>query len=329
MTCESCRAVYEENKLLKEENKLLREQNRLLKQNNQLLKKYNEQLEGQIKEIKSYIWKPKRQATRPKKIGPPENHKPHNRPIPKKIHRKQRLSLVKCPDCGKELSKPVRTRKRYVEDIRPPEPMNTEYEIPYYYCKNCKKQVSPKPADVIPKCRFGISLMLLITFLRYAMLLPLNKIARELEVVYGIEMSEGCIVDSITRFAGYLGPEFENIKQEVKELAVVHMDETGWRINGENTWLWDFITKRHALFAIDKNRSSDVPKKILGNNPDRIAVCDCYSAYDKFGGKQQKCWVHILRNSKKFGKEGGILHYKLKSIYRKAKRYAGRTMPIL
>jgi transposase len=298
---------------------ILKENKELKKRIDQLEEK-NNHLEEQVKEIKSYIWKPKRQTTEPKKLGPPKGHKPHNRPVPEKIHRKLKLSLDKCPDCGSELSKATMVRKRYVEDIRPPEPMSTEYEIPYYWCKNCKKQVSPKPADVIPKCRFGIKLMLLVTFLRYGLLLPFNKIAKELDMIYGISISEGCLVDSITRFADYMGPEFEQIKHEVKQMAVVYKDWTGWRINGKNVWLWDFIGDRAALILIRRSRGKKVIREVLGKDYGGISVSDCMPTARHLEWKQQKCWVHLLRYTRNIGSaEGKLLHARLKHIHELAK----------
>jgi len=306
MTCQSC---VEKDKIISE-----------MKKRMGLLEEKNREMGEQLKEIKSYIWKSNQRTGEPRKLGPPANHEPHNRPPPKQIHREVKLSLGECPCCGGKLSAPVRRRKRYVEDIRPPEPFNTEYEIPYYWCRRCRKQVSPKPADVIPKCRFGIRLMLLAAFMRYGLLLPFNKMAKEFEIVYGIRTSEGCLVDSLTRFAGYLGPEFEKIKTEVRRLAVVNTDETGWRVNGKNVWLWDFITDKHELLVIDRSRGSDVPKSVLGDNPDRTTVCDCYRTYDKLGGRQQKCWSHLLGYTKKLdGPEGTLLHARLKRIHELAK----------
>lgn len=277
-----------------------------------------------MKEIREMIFKPSRKDKRRNRLGPPKGHQAHNRPIPDKIHNKVTLTLDKCPDCGNELSESVRSRKRYVEDIRPPEPFNTEYDIPYYYCRFCKKQVSPKPADVIPKCRFGIKLMLLVVFLRYGMLLPFGKISKQLEIIYGISISDGFLVDSMTRFRIFAGPEFEKIKNEVRELYKVHADETSWRINGKKYWLWDFIGKKHSLLIIDKGRGSRVLQENLGEKKDRIINCDCYSAYDKFGGDQQKCWSHLLRNSKNIGSDGGIIHLKIKKMYKIAKLHEGK-----
>ena len=304
--CESCR---EKDIIISE-----------LRKENEELKKRVDDLESQMKEIKSYIWKPKKQTDEPRKLGPPENHKPHNRPVPEKIHRKVRLSLGKCPDCGGRLSKPLRTRKRYVEDIRPPEPMNKEYEIPYYWCRNCGKQVSPRPADVMPRCRFGVRFMLLVTFLRYGLHLPFNKIAKELEIVYGMSVSEGCLVDSMTRFAEHAGPEFDGIRKEVKNMAVVYKDWSGWRINGKNVWLWDFIGDTASLLLIRRSRGKGVIREVLGNDYEGISVSDCMPPARHLEWRQQKCWVHFLRYTGNIDSaEGKLLHARLKHVYELAK----------
>lgn len=302
--------IENENRELRSENKELR-----LK-----VAELEQQIEQNTKAIRSILFKASNQTDEPKKLGPPKNHKPSNRPVPKQIHRKLRLSLKRCPDCNHKLSKPVRTRKRYVEDIRPPEPMNTEYQIPYYYCKYCKRQVTAKPADVIPKCRFGIRMMLLMTFLRYGLSLPLNKIAKELSIIYTVDISEGCIVDSIDRFAQFSGPEFEQIKHKVKQLAVVHTDWTGWRINGKNTTLWDFVNKEYSLLLIRNDRSRGVIEEVLGEDYDGIVVSDCMPATAKLDCRQQKCWVHFLRFTRNLDTpEGKLLHARLKHIHRLAK----------
>jgi DNA-directed RNA polymerase subunit RPC12/RpoP len=193
--------------------------NDTLEAENRELRLKLEELEQQIKDtnktVRSILFKPDKDNSEPKKLGPPENHEPHNRQIPTLIHRRQKLELHQCPDCGHRLGKPVRTRKRYVEDIKEPEPFNTEYEIPYYWCTECGRQVTVKPADVIPKCRFGIKIMLIATFLRYGLALPYNKMAKEMAMLCGINVSEGCLVDCIAKFAAFAGPEFEQIKRDL------------------------------------------------------------------------------------------------------------------
>ncbi len=50
---------------------------------------------------------------------------------------------------------------------------------------------------------------------------------------------------------------------ELKKEANIHGDETSWRLNGKNYWLWAFVGKWVVIYEIDKTRSKDVPKRIL------------------------------------------------------------------
>lgn len=320
----------EVNRLLQKSHHLRAYINHIEKENRELTQQISEltrrieELEQAVKDatrsVRSLLYKERKQTDSPKKLGPPEGHKGNARELPAVIHRKETLSLKACPDCHGPLSGPVRVRRRIVEDIRPPEPMNTEYSIPYYWCPYCKRQVTPQPAGVIPKCRFGIHLMLLATFLRYGLSLPYNKIAWELSVIYGLSVSEGCLVDSLTRFALYAGPEFEEIKRKVRELKAVHTDWTGWRVNGENTTLWDFVDKEHSLLLVRDSRSRGVVEEALGEDYRGIVVSDCMPATAKMACRQQKCWVHFLRYTRELDSpQGKVLHRRLKSIYHSAK----------
>lgn len=330
----------EVNRLLQKSHHLRAYINHIEKENRVLageiseLKKRIEELEQAVKDtskaVRSLLYKERKQTDSPKKLGPPEGHTGHVREMPRVIHRREELSLKECPDCQGPLSGPVRMRTRIVEDIRPPEPMNTEYRIPYYWCPCCKRQVTPQPAGVIPKCRFGIRLMLLVTFLRYGLSLPYNKIARELLIVYGIHLSEGCLVDSLTRFADYAGTEFEQIKQEVRKLKAVHTDWTGWRVGGKNTTLWDFVDRGYSLLIIRNDRSRGVVEEVLGEDYQGTVISDCMPATSRLACRQQKCWVHFLRYTRELDSlQGKRLHRRLKRIYRSARSGKADTQSLL
>lgn len=115
--------------------------------------------------------------------------------------------------------------------------------------------------------------------------------------------------------------ENQELKQEVKRLKHVHVDETGWRVAGENRWLWDFVSEKAALYSIDKRRSSEVARETLGEDFKGILVSDCYTAYNKLPYSAQKCWVHLLRDTRELeSEEGQRLHRRLKRLLRDALR---------
>lgn len=280
-----------------------------------------EDLEKQVKEtnqaVRSLLYKPDRK-NKNSKLGPPKGHKAHHRPRPDHVDETISLSLDRCPECDNNLGKVVETKERFIEDIKPAKPHVRRYIIHRYYCTCCTKLVSAKPAE-IPYCRFGLNLLVLITFLRYGIHMPMNKIRKQLVICYGLKISEGTITNELTRCANYLGPEFERIKREVRELAALNADETGWRIAGKNKWLWDFIGKQHSLLLIRDTRGRDVIEEVLGNS-DPIVTTDCLKTYDIIPYRMQKCWAHLLRDTRKRkNKENRILLDSLKHINRLAK----------
>ncbi|WP_459874021.1 IS66 family transposase, partial [Endothiovibrio diazotrophicus] len=78
--------------------------------------------------------------------------------------------------------------------------------------------------------------------------------------------------------------------------AVLHADETSWRVNGVTYWLWGFCTTFLCYFLIDPHRSSAVVARVLGEVFDGFLVCDFYAA----GGRGVKSFLlHFNFNHQK------------------------------
>jgi len=169
-------------------------------------------------------------------------------------------------------------------------------------------------------------------FMKLGIRIPSNKIIEFLGIL-GLEISDGEIYNILTRLKDSFGDYYETLVKKMQEALTKHIDETGWRINGKNNWLWIFINKEVALYVVEKQRSSEVPVKVLGNQKDKIVTTDRHSAYnvlvEKTGCLQQVCWTHLLRNSKDLAKhhdEAKYIHKRMKYIYKKAKE--GKTSKI-
>lgn len=300
-----------------------------LREENKRLRQRIEELEGkrETKEVPSFV-KPDRKA-KSHKLGNPKGHEGIARPLPDHVDKEIKHKINKCPDCGSKLGKELGRRTRYVEDIVPQQNYRvTKHVIPKHWCPNCKKIVEPKPEDVIPNFRFGLNIMLFICFQHFGLSLPNNKIQLELLTYFGIKVSLGEISHIITKTGKIFGPKFKELKQKIRETTYHHEDETGWRKKGKNHWLWAFISEEVALFKISRSRGHKVPKRIIGKDYNGTISSDGHSAYNKLEDMTpctlQKCWVHILRNSKKLAKthgEGKYIHRKLKEIFREAKEY--------
>jgi transposase-like protein len=233
--------------------------------------------------------------------------------------------MKECPDCGTKLSKIQRKRKRYITDIKV-ETKNTENIIVGRYCKTCDKIVEAKFTDALPNARFGLRLMLFVLALKLDSRVPSNKIVSILDAIFQIKISDGEIYGILKQLKNAFGDYYDELVIKIKEALVKNIDETSWRINGENNWLWIFINNEIALYVVNQKRSSKVPIKILGNQEGKTIIGDRFSAYNELakasGCQQQICWAHLLRNSKdlaKHYKEAKYIHKRMKYIYNKAK----------
>lgn len=254
------------------------------------------------------------------KIG----HEGYSRHIPERIDKIKPLDSEECKHCGEKLSGIQNVRSRTVTDIEV-NVVNTQYIIHGRYCKHCGKIVEPEFTDALPNARFSLRLMLWIMFMKIEARMPSNKIT-ELLQLFGLEISDGEIYNILNQLKEAFGDYYKVLLNKMKEARAKHIDETSWRINGKNHWLWIFINEEVALFVVDKQRNSNLPIKTLENQKDKFITTDRYSAYnvlvEKTGCLQQVCWTHLIRNSKDLAEyypESKYIHKRMKYIYHKAK----------
>jgi len=306
--------------------KELEEENIFLKQTIKALEKRIEELEGIVKEKKKPDFIKEDAKEEPKKSGQKEGHVGYSRHIPERIDEVKEHKLDRCPNCGGIVSDTQEIRERVVTDIPDTRAKNTKHLFHRCYCKNCDKLVEPEFYDALPNSRFGLKLMILILILKLDCRIPSKKITSILDSVFGVKISDGEIYNILNQLSEAFGDYYKELVRKIKEALVKNIDETSWRINGKNYWLWIFINKEIALYVVRKKRSSKVPIEILGNQEGKTIIDDRFSAYTELakvsGCEQQICWAHLLRNSKdlaKHYKEAKYIHKRMKYIYKKAK----------
>ena len=311
---------------LKNRIKELEEENKFLKQTILALTKRVEELEGFVKEKSKPAFVKENVKEEPKQSGQKEGHKGYSRHIPERIDEIKEHKLDTCPICGEHVSDTQEIRERIVEDIEQPKTKNTKHLIHRCYCKKCNKIVEPEIDETLPNARFGLRLMMLILILKLDSRIPSNKIVSLLNSVFKIKISDGEIYSILNQLSEAFGDYYSELEQKIREALVKHIDETGWRINGKNNWLWIFINDEVALYIARKRRNHKVPYDILGNQEGKTVVSDRLISYDEFqkksGCDHQICWTHLLRNSKDLAEhypEAKYIHKRMKFIYRKAK----------
>ncbi|MFA6636130.1 MAG: IS66 family transposase, partial [Candidatus Omnitrophota bacterium] len=117
--------------------------------------------------------------------------------------------------------------------------------------------------------------------------------------MFGLKIAVSSIAGFRDQVAREAKPLYEQIKEQLKASMVIHADETGWRLDGDNQWLWKFSNKRVSLTHIDKSRGQKVVDDVLGEEYDGFLVSDFLSAYNKINSKKQRCLAHIMRDLEK------------------------------
>lgn len=83
----------------------------------------------------------------------------------------------------------------------------------------------------------------------------------------------------------------------MRQSAVIHSDETGSRVAGDNWWEWVFCTGKAIWHEIRFNRSEDVIREFMQTSKVEVWVSDCYSAQLKAPTeRRQLCLAHQIRN---------------------------------
>ena len=232
---------------------------------------------------------------RNKRPGRDEGHEGASRPMPDQIDETTKAELCSCPDCNGNVTF-IGNRDRIVEDVIPAKVNVTKIRVGRYWCKVCNRIVEAPVTSAFPGCRLGLRLHLLVTFLRMGLGMPMGKIQMLLRISYGMKISKGGISQILARTALEFGEHYAELIEDLRKSPYVNCDETGWRIDGKNAWLWDFIGRMVAVYTIHRSRGRNVPKKILGKDYGGTVGSDFWSAYNFASDSQQKCHVHLKRH---------------------------------
>ncbi len=214
-------------------------------------------------------------------------------PMQRVIH-----AVERCPRCGLRLSGGSVKRRREVIEVPVTPAVVTEHVYLERCCPHCRTRQTPPVeliGEVVGKQRFGVGLVSLIVTLREEGRLPIATIQWYLKTFHTLHVSVGAIVGAIQQVAQAGKAAIEQIREEIRGSPVAHMDETGWRENGVNGYVWVCTTPRAASF-VRGNRAAAMVETLLGEEFAGVLVSDFYSGYHPYPGVKQKCWAHLLRD---------------------------------
>lgn len=208
-----------------------------------------------------------------------------------------------CPECRTKLSGGHEKWRHQVLEIPQVKLEVTDHVFVERYCGVCKRRWTPEPSDVLSgvvvgKKSIGIGAMSLICHLKTVCRVPIGQIRKLLDTVCGLKISTGQIAEILHDVAEIGEPIYEGLLREVRGSPVVNADETGWREDGVNGYIWSFSSPVVRYYTYRQSRASLVPKEVLSEEFSGALVADFYGAYNFYDGVKQRCWVHLGRDLK-------------------------------
>ena len=231
-----------------------------------------------------------------KRPGRKVGHLGSRRPVPDRVDRFEEHRAKVCPQCGGPLCRCTETRERYVEDIPITQPVVTKHTIHRDWCPNCNKKVEPKITTALPGSMMGNRVLILTAWLHYALGNTISQIVEVFNFHLLMRITPGGLIHMWYRLAEILNPWYQQLQQEGLNSAVLHADESGWRVNGKTHWLWCFATTDLSYFMIDRSRGHPALLKFFTQEFGGILVSDFWGAYNAVVcALRQTCLVHLLR----------------------------------
>jgi transposase len=302
---ELCAELLAENDQLRDENgRLCGERDRL--------KARVKELEGKVEELRRAS---KRQAApfsrgeREQKRGRPGRRpgseygtKAHRRPSAEVDEELVAPTADRC-ECGGEIEH-QRTVFQYQDELPEPRPHRRRYAVHVGRCKCCGRRHQGRhpfqTSDALGAAgsMLGPRAVALATQLNKELGLSPQKTARTLELVGGIQLTPGGVVQAVARQARRLEPTYRALIESVRESPVVAPDETGWRVNGRKAWLWAFAGEHATVYLIASGRGYEDAKVILGEDFSGVLERDGWAPYRRFElAQHQTCYGHLLRRT--------------------------------
>ena len=103
--------------------------------------------------------------------------------------------------------------------------------------------------------------------LHYGVGIPVRRVPVVLRALTGVELSQGAITqDALRRAQGAVGDAYQRLRESVRESAVVHTDDTGWRVDGESAFLMAFETEDATVYQVrGRHRNEEVREVVPGD----------------------------------------------------------------
>ena len=190
--------------------------------------------------------------------------------------------------------------------------------------------IEPRIPGVTPHCEYGIEILVVLSFLVYVIGISLDKACEVMRFFCGLPLAKSQADALLRQLANHWDSEYEILCDLIARAALVHMDETGWKVGNEKCSLWAFASELERVFLFGCHKDDETLDAMLPPDVfDGVGVSDDAAVYRDRFAVGQKCWAHLLRKAIKLSlmyprkKTYQRFLDRLLELYHDAKRAAG------
>jgi len=238
----------------------------------------------------------------PRKRGAPAGHPPWSRPVPDHIDRTVEVAApCVCPHCQEATDRSQLGSTSYLQEdiVLRPATIVTNWVHQTAWCPGCRRKVFAKLEGELPFAPIGPNAKAAALYLRHETKLPYRKLQKLMADLFGLNFATASSLGFEKRASAQAQPIYEDLIEKMRHSDLVHADETYWREDGENVFIWYAGNEEVAVYRIDSHRSTEAAKKLLGQRIHGLLVTDAYAAYNAIQVEgRQSCLAHLLRKAK-------------------------------
>jgi transposase len=165
-------------------------------------------------------------------------------------------------------------------------------------CPECgASNVGEMPAEASHEMAYGSGLRAFVVLMSNYACVGMKKISGLLGDVFGVPISAGTVSNMNAGFGERAEPIVAEIRARAQESPVLHVDETGMSVNGENWWLHNASTGELTYVTAHRKRGFE-GIDAGGVLPDYVGVVvhDFWAPYFRYGEiTHAMCCAHLLR----------------------------------
>jgi len=247
------------------------------------------------------FFRPKTDAAKKKGPGALKGHQAYQRTVP--VGRRTVIRVAPKRNCpkhkGQRLQAPGKDAEKVIVDLDFAKTGCRKIVIKYSgekrHCPRCKRYYEPPSIQRLGAQTFGHGFRAWAVYQRIILRLPYRMVTQAMEEMFHETASPASIINFIESFAEYYRCTESTLVKRLLESPFVHADETRLSIRGVDHYVWVFTDGRHVVFRLTETRETTVVRELL-EGFQGVLVTDFYAGYDALDCRQEKCWVHLIRD---------------------------------